>query len=56
MPSASCRGYVYSTQYQLVWCVKFHHDVLIGQVDTAVKELLREIAQDHAVTILEIES
>lgn len=50
------RGYVYSIQYHLVWCVKYRHDVLIGQVDDDVKELLKQIAFDQDVVILEIES
>lgn len=50
------RGYVYSIQYHLVWCVKYRHDVLIGQVDDDVKELLQQIAFDQDVVILEIES
>ena len=50
------RGYVYSIQYHLVWCVKYRHDVLIGQVDTDVKDLLQYIAKDNAITILEMES
>jgi len=31
------RGYVYSIQYHLVWCVKYRHDILVGKVDTDVK-------------------
>jgi len=26
------RGYVHSIQYHLVWCVKYHHDIQIGQM------------------------
>lgn len=50
------RGYVYSIQYHLVWCVKYRHDVLQGQIDTDVKDLLKQIAFDNEVTILEMES
>ncbi|MBW8382541.1 MAG: transposase, partial [Youngiibacter sp.] len=38
------RGYVYSIQYHLVWCVKYRYDILIGHVDKDVKELLNLIA------------
>lgn len=41
------RGYVYSIQYHLVWCVKYRHDILQGKVDTDVKELLNQIALDN---------
>lgn len=50
------RGYVYSIQYHLVWCVKYRHDILIGQVDADVKELLKQIAFDNDIKIVEIES
>ena len=50
------RGYVYSIQYHLVWCVKYRYDKLIGLVDKDVKELLNLIAADNDVNILEMES
>ena len=50
------RGYVYSIQYHIVWCVKYRQDVLLGQVDTDVKSLLNQIALDNEITILEMES
>ena len=33
------RGYVYSIQYHIVWCVKYRRDVLNGKVSTRLKEL-----------------
>lgn len=50
------RGYVYSIKYHLVWCVKYRHDILYGEIDTDVKKLLYQIAKDNDVTIVEIES
>lgn len=50
------RGYVYSIQYHLVWCVKYRHDVLYGHVDIDVKQLLKQIADDNNVKIMEMES
>lgn len=50
------RGYVYSIQYHLVWCVKYRHDVLHGQIDADVKELLKKIASDNDIQIIEMES
>ena len=50
------RGYVYTIQYHLVWCVKYRHDILIGQVDDDAKDLLNLIASDNDVNILEMES
>lgn len=50
------RGYVYSIQYHIVWCVKYRHDILQGQIDTDVKEILKQIALDNYITIFEMES
>ncbi|MEB8146425.1 IS200/IS605 family transposase [Enterococcus faecalis] len=50
------RGYVYSIQYHLVWCVKYRHDILYGHVDIDVKQLLKQIANDNDVKIVEMES
>ncbi|MGL9796245.1 hypothetical protein IGJ53_003058 [Enterococcus sp. DIV1283b] len=47
------RGYVYSIQYHLVWCVKYRHDILYGHVDIDVKQLLKQIADDNNVKITE---
>ena len=41
------RGYVYSIQYHIVWCVKYRRDVLNGQVATRLKELLTQISKDN---------
>ncbi|EGP5143408.1 IS200/IS605 family transposase [Enterococcus faecium] len=50
------RGYAYSIQYHLVWCVKYRHDILYGHVDIDVKQLLKQIADDNNVKIMEMES
>ena len=50
------RGYVYSIQYHVVWCVKYRHKVLMGDIEIRFKEILHQIATDKGVTILEIES
>lgn len=34
------RGYVYSIQYHIVWCVKYRHKVLLGDIDIRLKEIL----------------
>jgi putative transposase len=48
------RGYVYSIQYHMVWCVKYRHKVLIGDIDTRLKEILHQIAEEHGFTILQV--
>lgn len=54
MDVTSGRGYVYSIQYHIVWCVKYRHKVLEGQVEKRLIELLRQIAVDNGFDILEI--
>ena len=48
------RGYVYSIQYHIVWCVKYRRNVLNGQVATRLKELLTQISKDNGFQILEM--
>ena len=50
------KGYVYSIQYHIVWCVKYRHKVLLGDIDKKLKEILNQIATDNGFTISEIES
>lgn len=47
------RGYVYSIQYHIVWCVKYRHKILSGDVEKRLYELLQKIATDNSITILE---
>ena len=44
------RGYVYSIQYHIVWCVKYRRNILNGQVATRLKELLTQISKDNGVS------
>ena len=48
------RGYVYSIQYHVVWCVKYRYKVLTGQVETRLIEILKNIADDNGYQILEV--
>ena len=50
------RGYVYSIQYHLVWCVKYRRPILDGEVDTDLKTILLQISQDNDFLITEMES
>ena len=38
------RGYVYSIQYHIVWCVKYRRKILFGEVEKSLKEILLKIA------------
>lgn len=48
------RGYVYSIQYHIVWCVKYRHKVLTTSIEKRLYEILNKIAIDNSFTILEI--
>mgnify|MGYP000797653182 CR=1 FL=1 len=48
------RGYVYSIQYHIVWCVKYRRNILNGQVAARLKELLTQISKDNGFQILEM--
>lgn len=46
---------VYSCKYHIVWCPKYRRKVLIGNVETRLKELLIETCADIEVDIIEME-
>lgn len=48
------RGYVYAIQYHIVWCVKYRKKILTGDIETALKTILYQIAKDHSFEILEL--
>ena len=47
------RGYVYSIQYHIVWCVKYRRKVLVGDVERSLYELLNKIAEENDFQIIE---
>lgn len=50
------RGYVYSIQYHLVWCVKYRHRVLYGDIEKRLKEMLYHIAEVNHFSIVTMET
>lgn len=48
------RGYIYSIEYHIVWCVKYRHKVLNDKIENRLVELLNKIAEDNNFKILEI--
>ena len=46
------RGYVYSIQYHIVWCVKYRHKILTNNIENKLKEILFKIAEDNNFTII----
>lgn len=50
------RGYVYSIQYHVVWCVKYRRKVIQNDIRTRLFELLEKIAEDNGFRILCMET
>lgn len=50
------RGYVYSLQYHLVWCIKYRRKILVNEIEKSLKEILIELCKDHEITIEEMET
>lgn len=46
------RGYVYSIQYHIVWCVKYRHKVLNNKIELRLIEILNKIAKDNGFKIV----
>ena len=47
------RGYVYSIQYHIVWCVKYRHKILTLKIENRLIELLYQIARENDFQIIE---
>lgn len=47
------RGYVYSIQYHIVWCVKYRRKVLTPNIEKSLIQILNKIAEDNDFRILE---
>ena len=47
------RGYVYSIQYHLVWCVKYRRKILTVEIEKDLIGILNKIARDNNFEILE---
>ena len=47
------RGYIYSLQYHVVWCIKYRRKVITEQIEKSLFEILTKIAKDNKFRILE---
>ncbi|WP_155830541.1 IS200/IS605 family transposase, partial [Butyrivibrio sp. NC3005] len=50
------RGYVYCLQYHIVWCTKYRKKVIVGNIESDVKEHLYRTAEDLDIKILAMET
>jgi len=48
------RGYVYSIQYHIVWCVKYRHKIISDDIEKSLILIINKIALDNEFKILEI--
>lgn len=47
---------VFSCHYHIVWCPKYRRKVLTGDVEKRLKEIVREVAEELRVVIVEMET
>jgi putative transposase len=48
------RGYVYSIQYHIVWCVKYRHKILNNKIESILIEILNKITNDNEFKIITV--
>jgi putative transposase len=48
------RGYVYSLQYHIVWCVKYRKKILTADKSAFLESVLRRTAAENGIGILEL--
>jgi putative transposase len=46
---------VYNIGYHLIWCPKYRRKVLVGEVETRLRELLGEKAEEIGVSLVDME-
>ena len=46
---------VYSCKYHVVFCPKYRRKVLVNGVDTRLKELVEQIAEEYSFEVIEME-
>ena len=51
----SNRNMVYSCKYHIVWCPKYRRKVLVGDIAIRLKEIIRQVAKEMQVEIIEME-
>lgn len=48
------RGYVYSIQYHIIWCIKYRHKIITPKIEKSLIAILQKIASDNEFLITEI--
>lgn len=55
MEYKSNKNIVYSCKYHIVWCPKYRRKVLIGEIETRLKEVIIKTCLEIKVDIIEME-
>lgn len=55
MKYKSNNNVVYSCKYHVVFCPKYRRKVLVGDIETRLKELVQEVCKELNVELLEME-
>lgn len=55
MDYKSNRNVVYSCKYHVVWCPKYRRKVLVEEVETRLKELIKAACSEKQVDIIQME-
>lgn len=50
------RGYIYCLQYHIVWCTKYRKKILTGNIDSDLKQILKDLAADMDIKIKAMET
>jgi len=50
------RGYVYGIQYHIVWCTKYRKNIIHGNLEKRLKDILLNQANNHQFEIIEMET
>lgn len=46
---------VYNCKYHIVWCPKYRRKVLVGNIETRLKELLKQYCNEMNIELVELE-
>lgn len=56
MKFQSNRNITYNCQYHVVWCVKYRKKLLVGEIETRLKQIVLEVAEELQAEIVEMET
>mgnify|MGYP003447932452 CR=1 FL=1 len=51
----SSNNIIYSCKYHIIWCPKYRRKVLVDEVETRLKEIILQVANELNVEIIEMQ-